>query len=96
LQSGRNKGIPEFNLQWEISWTESTMRWTGSALGSTVDRGRRGHRARRCLAGARHTGARAHRGAGGSEVVGRSRGTVAVVGVPVRGSLGLRERRRTE
>jgi hypothetical protein len=38
----------------------------------------------------------AHRGAGSSEVAGRWRGTAAVVGVPVRGSLRLRERRRME
>jgi hypothetical protein len=37
-----------------------TVRWTGGALVSTVDRGWRGHWARRRLAGARRTGARAH------------------------------------
>jgi hypothetical protein len=46
-----------------------TVRWTGGALGSTVDRGWRGHRARRCLAGGWHTGARAHR----SSPAGRNR-----------------------
>jgi hypothetical protein len=28
LQSGGNKGINGFNLQREILWTESTVRWT--------------------------------------------------------------------
>jgi hypothetical protein len=37
------------------------VRWTGGALGSTVDHGRRGHWARRRLAGTRRVGARAHR-----------------------------------
>jgi hypothetical protein len=37
------------------------VRWTGGALGSMVDHGRLGHRVRWRLAGAWHTGARAHR-----------------------------------
>jgi hypothetical protein len=62
LQSGGNKGIPGFNLQREIPWTESTVRWTSGTLGSMVDRGRRGHWARRRLASARELGlAGAHR-----------------------------------
>jgi hypothetical protein len=35
------------------------VRWIGGALGSTVDRGRHGHRVRRRLVGTRHAGARA-------------------------------------
>jgi hypothetical protein len=61
LQSGGNKGSPRFNLQQEISWTESAVRWINGTLESTVDCGRRRHKARRRLAGARHTGARARR-----------------------------------
>jgi hypothetical protein len=45
LQSSGNKGILGFNLQREIPWTESTVRWTGEALGSAA--------APYCRAGAR-------------------------------------------
>jgi hypothetical protein len=40
LQSGRNKGIPEFNLQRKIPWTESTVQWTAGGTGPrwTVDK----------------------------------------------------------
>jgi hypothetical protein len=61
LQSGGNKGIPGFNLQQKFPWTESMVRWTGGALGFTVDRGWHGHWARRRLAGARRASARARR-----------------------------------
>jgi hypothetical protein len=73
LQSGGNKGIHGFNLQREIPWTESTVRWTGGALGSMVDRGRHGHWARWRLSDARRAGARSRR----SSPVGcnRERGT---------------------
>jgi hypothetical protein len=37
LKSGGNKGIKGFNLQREILWTESTMRWT--AGGADTGRG---------------------------------------------------------
>jgi hypothetical protein len=37
------------------------MWWTGGALRSMVDRGWHGHWVRRCLAGVRCVGARAHR-----------------------------------
>jgi hypothetical protein len=40
LQCGGNKAIPGFNLQLEIPWTESTVRWIGDVLRSTVDHGR--------------------------------------------------------
>jgi hypothetical protein len=44
-------------LQRENPWTGSTVRWTGGALRSMVDCGRRGHSAWRRLTGAWHTSA---------------------------------------
>jgi hypothetical protein len=40
LKSGGNKGINGFNLQREILWTESTVRWTAGG----ADTGRGGTR----------------------------------------------------
>jgi hypothetical protein len=58
------------------------VRWTGGALGSTVDRGRHGHSAWQRLAGARRAGARARRSSSAGR--NRERGTRELDGLLTR------------